>query len=87
MHIKSFLLTKTHDWSYEEEWRIIEPKGPGKWAFPKELLVGVILGSKMSAEDKKYIITLVRQRESAIKIYQASINKGSYSVDINDYET
>ncbi len=85
-HIKSFLLTKAADWCYEEEWRIFDTNGPGERFFPEELLVGVILGALMSAEDKKYVVNLIGKRNFAVKIYQASVSKGSFSLDIEAYE-
>lgn len=85
--VESFLLTKACDWKYEKEWRIIEhDNGPGKQVFPEELLVGVILGAWMSPEDKDYVVNLVGMRKSPVKIYQASVSKGSYSLDIKLYE-
>jgi hypothetical protein len=84
-HIKSFLLTKANDWNYEQEWRIIDTDGPGEKVFSEELLVGVILGARIASEDRDYILNLVERRKAPIKIYQASINKGSYSLTIDDY--
>jgi hypothetical protein len=84
--VESFLLTKALDWEYEKEWRIIDTDSSGEKVFPEELLVGVILGSCMLAEEKDYIVNLVRQRKYPVKIYQASVNKGSFSLNIDSYE-
>jgi hypothetical protein len=85
--VESFLLTKAYDWKYEEEWRVIEhDHGPGKQVFPEELLVGVILGARMSPEDRDYVVNLAGRRKSPVQIYQASVSKGSYSLDINLYK-
>jgi len=84
-HIKSFLLTKANAWTYEEEWRIIDTNSPGERVFSEELLVGVILGARIASEDRDYVLNLVEHRKSPIKIYQASVNKGSYSITIDDY--
>ncbi len=83
---KSFLLTKAADWCYEKEWRIFDTNGPGERLFPEELLVGVILGALMSPEDKKYVVSLIGKRNFPVKIYQASVSKGSFSLDIEAYE-
>jgi Protein of unknown function (DUF2971) len=86
-HIKSFLLTKAIAWNYEEEWRIINTKGSGESFFPANLLVGVILGALMPYDDKEYVVNLLKRRKYSVEIYEASINKGSYSLDFKPYET
>jgi hypothetical protein len=52
------LLTKSNDWSYEKEWRIIELKGKGVYTYPSICLKEVILGCKISDENKNKIIAL-----------------------------
>ena len=80
-HIKSFLLTKAYDWSYEQEWRIIDTKGRGNKSFPDNLLTGVILGVRMLPEDRDYMVNLIKQRKSPVEIYQANIKEGSFSLE------
>jgi len=81
--VKSFLLTKAANWRYEEEWRIIDyENGPGEKGFPEELLVGVILGARIPTEDKDYVLHLIKCRRFPVKIYQASVNVGTYSLNI-----
>jgi|SRR5215813_6251802 len=46
---KQILLTKSKEWSYEQEWRIILPASDGastagNWLFPPEFLTGLIFG-------------------------------------------
>jgi hypothetical protein len=82
LHVKSFLLSKAYDWSYEQEWRIIDENGPGEKKFPEDLLIGVILGVHMSTKDKNFIINLLRKRKHQVRIYQAIISKGSFSLEI-----
>ena len=82
LHVRSFLLTKAQNWSYEQEWRIIETDGPGEKAFPENLLVGVILGVRMQPEDRDFVIDLVKQRKSPVEIYQVNIKEGSFLLDI-----
>ena len=80
-HIKSFLLTKAHDWSYEQEWRIITTEGHGNKSFPDNLLTGVILGVRMLPEDRDYVVNLIKQRKSPVEICQANIKEGSFSLE------
>ncbi len=52
------LLTKADDWEYEQEWRIVETKkGPGIQNFPEDALSGVILGCRISPENKENVFS------------------------------
>lgn len=85
--IDAFLLTKAIDWSYEEEWRIIDHhRGAGDKVFPAELLVGVIFGARMTAEDKQAVVEWVSESKSPIEMFQASAASGSFSLEIRPYK-
>jgi hypothetical protein len=80
-------LTKAIEWEYEEEWRIIDyDNGPGEKVFPDELLVGVILGVRMPSATREYIVNLLKQRRSPVKIYEGTLSKSSYSLEIKVYK-
>jgi len=86
-HIDAFLLTKAIDWKYEEEWRIIDhDSGPGEKVFPEGLLVGVILGARMPTEDKEVVVKRLGARKDPVQIYQASVSRASFGLEINPYE-
>lgn len=79
------LLTKSLHWQYQEEWRIIKPKpsgGPGYYAFPPELLTGVILGSLMSDPDKALLMRWVDKYPVKINVFEARLNDIRFQIDI-----
>jgi len=83
--MQAILLTKSKQWEYEQEWRIINhDNGPGIYKFPRELLTGVILGCKISEEYKKKIKELITGREPLPKLYQAEIKKDTFGIDITE---
>ena len=45
-------LTKSPEWRYEHEWRLVTDQGPGNHAFPPETLVRVIFGIRTPDADK-----------------------------------
>ncbi len=61
---KVSILTKYSGWNYEEEYRLVS-KEPGypdglevtnkKWIFPENMLIGVILGNKISESDQALV--------------------------------
>jgi len=53
-HVERSILTKSHGWEYEREWRFIDSEdGPGYRSFDARFLSGVIFGAQMSMDDKK----------------------------------
>ncbi|MBF0567524.1 MAG: DUF2971 domain-containing protein [Nitrospirae bacterium] len=83
----AFLLTKAYDWCYEAERRTIDfTKGRGEKPFPPELLTGVILGERMTRENKKEVAGWVRARKTPTELLEASIKEGSFSLEIKPYK-
>lgn len=75
------LLTKSADWSYEHEKRMIGPlQPPGSYNFPPECLVSVTLGSRISAQDRDFVIELVAKRIWPIAVYSASVCPQTYGI-------
>jgi hypothetical protein len=84
-HFKKALLTKSIDWEYEKEWRIVKtPRegGTGKYKFANELLTGVILGATIEKNNKDLLLGWLKEYPSDIKLYQAKINETRYQLDI-----
>jgi hypothetical protein len=79
------LLTKSSHWSYEQEWRILKMEtegGPGYFKFAPELLTGVIFGALMSDKHKKILKQWVQDYPVKISIYQATLNRSRYQIDM-----
>lgn len=83
--LQSTILTKTINWAYEEEYRVIscQPhKGPTVilddsqfFNFHPSLLVGVIFGYEMTNTDREKIITMCKKRESKLDLWEVIISK------------
>ncbi|MDP3230414.1 MAG: DUF2971 domain-containing protein [Acidovorax sp.] len=77
------LLTKSQQWAYEEEWRLINfKKGPGTVEFRPKNLTGIILGALASADTVAAVKQWVKERPHPLDIYQASLSNTDYSLDI-----
>ncbi|OQY01441.1 MAG: hypothetical protein B6I26_03690 [Desulfobacteraceae bacterium 4572_130] len=82
---KKVLLTKSKDWKYEKEWRIINKDAPpGSYKFPSGFLKGVILGAKIG-KNKEKVLSWVKKSKHPIKVYQAKLKKYEYGLDIKLY--
>jgi len=84
------LLIKARDWKHEQEWRIVDyGKGEEIQNFPAEALRGVILGCKISPENKENVLKWCSERKHAPTIYQAKEKEDHFGLDIiriNDWE-
>lgn len=76
------LLTKAQDWAYEKEWRIVDVNGVGIHEYPSEALSSVILGCKMSPENKKRIKEWCCACEHRPALYEAKEKEQEFGLDI-----
>lgn len=77
------LLTKAIFWKYEQEWRVIDhDKGPGIKYFPSELLTGVVIGCRITEENRKKVFKWCNGREYRPKLYEAQVKKRKFGLDI-----
>lgn len=79
------LLRKSTSWSYEDEWRIIRDGQPNRtFSVRPEAITGVLLGLRISDEDRDYIEELVRDRDRrhgvTTRMYKAEASPGKYDV-------
>ena len=81
--MKKALLTKAEQWAYEEEWRLIRYEhGPGSVQFRSINLTGIIIGAAAPPDTVALIEQWVHARAEPVNIYQATLNKTDYAVDI-----
>ena len=78
-----WMLTKARQWEYEKEWRVLDfDCGPGPKAFPPESLTGVILGCRISDEDRERVSSWLQSRGCEVPLYQAKQVAGCFRLDI-----
>ena len=78
---KASILTKSTAWSYEEEYRLIEPSY-GLKDMPKGQISGIIFGCHTSNDDKKEVREWLSSLKHHVNVYQACMNESSYSLEI-----
>jgi hypothetical protein len=81
--VKRCLRTKSADWDYEKEWRIIY-KEVGCQSFRPEdsELTGVILGAHISTADKGLVRECLARSSLAVQLYEARECKDRFASDI-----
>lgn len=68
-----YLLTKTRQWEYEQEWRLVDSGFTGSWPFPPAALSGVIFGSAISESDREEVIKWIEARKLRVDLLQARV--------------
>jgi hypothetical protein len=80
--LKSQLLTKSSEWQYEREYRLIWFLGANKkLKIDDGIIRRVILGCKMIQDDKDKVISILKARKSRIHLYQARNKEDSFDLD------
>lgn len=73
--------TKSTDWSYEEEYRVLAYGAPDRAAaIPKGTIVKLILGCETPKEQKAELIDIVADKHSNIDLYQAKKKTDAFGV-------
>jgi hypothetical protein len=79
--IKPLLLTKSIDWSYENEYRVILPRAAKQIVhYHMASLVGVILGARASMETKLEVETWLKMHPHKPLLHFAELNHDRYGV-------
>ncbi|MFN7028418.1 MAG: DUF2971 domain-containing protein [Sphingopyxis sp.] len=81
--LRASALTKAKCWEYEREHRMfMTATPPGYQAFPRDALVGIILGARMNERDRGLVMRAVRKYRPKMEVYQASLNPREFRLDI-----
>lgn len=81
-HIDAHLLSKSVNWSYEQEWRIVDTEsGPGVKRFPPSLLEGILLGARIREEHRRRVCSWARGRNPQIPVHQARLHSSRYELE------
>ena len=86
--LNELLLTKSIDWAYEKEWRVILLKQCSGQDFDlrgifEEEIESIYLGCRMENEDKKEITDIVRNKRKNVKIYETQKSNNEFKVIFN----
>ena len=81
--IQNLLFTKSNDWEYEDEYRMIKMNAANiSIKIPLDAILGITFGCKMEQVKKNEIIEVIKNKIPACKIYEASLSKTKFELDI-----
>jgi hypothetical protein len=85
--LRKSILCKSEDWRYEGEWRIVDPfKGIGTIQIHPRAIRTVILGARISDENRKQILSWIRGRTYLPKVFRAEISTTRFAVELRSVE-
>jgi len=79
--LEEIIYTKTHKWSYENEWRLVIPVSQSECSwdtlpYHAEEIAELYLGSQMSKSERDEIIFYAKKRNHSIAIFDATRTNG-----------
>lgn len=69
--LTAYVLTKTREWEYEAEWRLIDFHHTGNKPFPPACLSGVIFGKNTSEEDVNIVKNWLLEMNTEVELLKA----------------
>lgn len=89
--IDAITLTKSRDWEYEKEWRVVSvSRNPSKkyelLPFAKEEVGALYLGCRITETDKNEIIDIMKRKYPWASIYQAKPKRNEFSLCFTELE-
>jgi hypothetical protein len=82
--VESLLLTKSNDWRYEVEYRLIKPYGArSSFSYHPDALAAIILGARISKEDEQEVIAWARAHPARPMVHRAELQLGKFGVRID----
>lgn len=78
------LYTKSLDWAYEEEWRIVLLSGPGTYKM-KRALKSVVVGATISNDHFKEVLAWTRSLQEPVEVYRAALSRSTFELDLRRY--
>lgn len=76
------IATKSEDWGYENEVRLLALEDENFHTYLSTNLVEIVIGEKMPSNQKKFIVDIVKSNNPKIKISEATLMKDSYKIQI-----
>jgi hypothetical protein len=74
-------LTKSVEWAYEEEERVLK-QNVATMTFLESELVSIIVGPRFTEENLRRLRAVTQKRTRPLKIFRAQMSRTSYSIEV-----
>lgn len=79
-NIPEVFYSKSIDWAYEQEYRVIVKFGDECRIFNRNALTGIVLGIRMPTEVRNSIINIIKDLKLDITVFQAETSSDNYKI-------
>lgn len=79
--IEKYTLTKSREWEYEKEWRIVVAGGGGVRPYAAEEVDAIYLGCRISMEHKEKILDIAQAKYPKALIYESSKSPTCFALE------
>lgn len=83
--LEASLFTKSLDWAYEEEWRIVLESGPGNYTMPSRPLRSIVTGTGITHDHFKAILGWIKSLTEPIELFRAIPSQNTFSIELRRY--
>nr|WP_254230553.1 DUF2971 domain-containing protein [Vibrio coralliilyticus] len=84
-YMRSLVLSKAQEWSYENEWRFINSRGDCLVELNADI-TAIIFGARMPQEHKSFLSQLLARDNQDIKLKQVELKADGFGLEIVDYK-
>ena len=82
--VRALIATKADVWEPEHEWRIVRHIGSGPVEFDPDALDAVILGCRVSSDDRARVVDIISRRNPKVRILQAHRDEHRYRLVVTE---
>ena len=83
--VMSAFFTKSVDWAYEAEWRVLHEKGATLYGYGSDCLKSIYFGPAMTETNMRIIWSLVHLQNRRVKFYRGKRSRVRYEVEFDPY--
>lgn len=84
-HVLDLFCTKSSDWAYEKEWRVIHQVAGTVFTYEPAALNAVYFGAKMTEQDIDMLCLILHGQNPDVKLFHGYRSPTEYKVDFNPF--
>jgi hypothetical protein len=82
-YLKDYIITKSPDWEYEKEWRLIyEPNS--KLTFPDDIMTSIYFGVNCSETNIEKVRILIQNKRNKPKLFKAILKRYEFGIEYQE---
>jgi Protein of unknown function (DUF2971) len=83
--VLALLSTKSEDWRYEQEWRLLHQTAGTMYCYPADWLTGIYFGPEISREALEIICLVIQGQNKDVKFWRGVRSKAEFKVEFEPF--